>query len=218
MKAFVPVCLYSNGFFLIKEQVYKFLHYYSSYEEILFVIVDKLYGINLLIKDKLNNSDDVQKAYEKRGRDIYYLVENCIRNHTIKKKSKTNYIIKYWNELAYTQEYISLKNSIISEFNSNINLKRISNRFIENNLVRMTDSVNAEKKRLEHDYLFSEIAMSIYLTEFCGYYDEIWEKKTNNPQEDPIGFLYRNEPESLIKIIGKKIGKRHQLYLSSFIT
>ena len=76
MKAFIPICLYSNGFFLVKENVRKLLREYCTYEEILFVIVDKLYGNNLLIKDKVSTKEEAQKAYEKRGTDIFHLIQS----------------------------------------------------------------------------------------------------------------------------------------------
>ena len=216
-KAFVPICLYCNGFFLIKEQVLKFLRYYSYYDEILFVIVDKLYGINLLIKEKVCSIEAAHKAYEKRGQDIFFLIQNCIRNFISIDKPSTNFIIKKWNELAETSDYVDLKNTIISEFKNNVVLNKHCEKFIEENLARVTNRIDVEKKCLEHEYLFSEVAMSIYLTEFCGYTDEIWEKKQADSMEDPINLLYRNENESLNRIIGKKVGKRCQLYLSSMI-
>lgn len=100
MKAFVPVCLYSNGFFLVKENVRKFLRYYSNYDEILFVVVDRLYANNLLIKDKVDSEDAASRAYKKRGNDIYGLMQRCVREHVSINKPSTKYIIKHWNEIA----------------------------------------------------------------------------------------------------------------------
>lgn len=214
MKAFVPICLYSNGFFLAKEHVQSFLQYYINYDEILFVIVDKLYGHNLLIKNKVLTIETARMAYEKRGQDIFYLIRNCVRKHVTMKKPATNYVIKYWNEIADSNEYLYLKDKIIYEFDNNSNLKSHSEKFIEENLIRMINRIDDDKKDLERDYLFSEIAMSIYLTEFCGFTDEIWEKKQLDSLQDPIEVLYQEEPEILKKIIGKNNYHRNQLFLS----
>ena len=214
MKAFIPICLYSNGFFLVKENVRKLLREYCTYEEILFVIVDKLYGNNLLIKDKVSTKEEAQKAYEKRGTDIFHLIQSCVREYVNSNNPTTNYVIKRWNEIAEANEYASLRIKVISEFNTNVRLKDYSRKFIDDSLARITERITEEKVVLEEDYLYSEIAMSIYLTEFCGYTEEIWEKPQKRSLPDPIAILYREEKDSLRNILNGKESKRHQLYVS----
>jgi len=213
MKAFVPICLYSNGFFLIKEHVNKFLRYYTNYEEILFVIVDRLYGHNLLIRNRVSTNESARKAFEKRGQDIFFLISNCVQKYVLVNKPATKYEIKRWDEIAETCEYLSLKKKIISEFDKNTNLKNHSERFIKENLTRMVNEIDLGKIVLEHDYLFSEITMSVYLTEFCGFTDEIWERPQRDSLQDPIDVLYREETEILKRIIGKKDYQRNLLYI-----
>ncbi len=218
-KAFVPVCLYSNGFFLIKENIRFFLHIFSDYDEILFVIVDRLYGNNLLIKEKVTNEEDAFMAFTKRGADIYSLLNNSIQEQGKIELSKTKITIKKWDEIAEKEsDYKILKSRIIDVFDSNPVLDHYSTAFILNNLKILTNNnITEYKKQLEHDYLFSEIAMSIYLTEYCGYTDEIWERapKTNLP--DPIDILYNSEKVSLYLILGHRNSTRKQLYLNDII-
>ena len=214
MKAFVPVCLYSNGFFLVKENVRKFLRYYSNYDEILFVVVDRLYANNLLIKGKVDSEDAASRAYKKRGNDIYCLMQRCVREHISINKPSTNYIIKHWDEIAESNEFLNLKERIVREFDNNNALKEYCNAFINQNLSKMTDHVTLDKIRLEHDYLFSEITMSIFLTELCGYTDEIWEKPQGESMVDPIDILYRDEHVSLKNILSIDKSRRNQLYIT----
>lgn len=214
MKAFVPVCLYSNGFFLVKENVRKFLRYYSNYDEILFVVVDRLYANNLLIKGKVDSEDVAKRAYKKRGDDIYFLVQRCVREHVSIKKPSTIYTIKHWDEIAETKEYLSLKERIVCEFEKNNALKEYCSIFINQNLSKMTNHITLDKIQLEHDYLFSEITMSIFLTEFCGYSDEIWEKPQSESMVDPIDILYHDEQDSLRNILSVNKSKRNQLYIT----
>ena len=214
MKAFVPVCLYSKGFFLVKKNVLKFLRDNTNYEEILFVIVDKLYGNNLLIKEKVRTKEEAKIAYEKRGTDLLNLVQKGIREFTSSYPTSTKYVIKRWNEIADTEEYINLKQKVISVFEQNASLNSYCKEFIDDNLKKLTRRITPEKEELEHDYLFSEIAMSIYLPEFCGYNYEIWEKKPDKALPDPILILYQNEKESLNIILDGKDNKRQQMYIN----
>lgn len=78
----------------------------------------------------------------------------------------------------------------------------------------MTERITLDKKQLEYDYLFSEITMSIFLTELCGYTDEIWEKPQNESMVDPIDILYRDEQDSLRNILSIDKSKRNQLYIT----
>lgn len=217
-KAFVPVCLYSNGFFLIKENIRFFLHIFSDYDELLFVVVDRLYGNNLLIKEKVISKEEAIKAYRKRGADIYSLLNNSIQERGSVESSKVNITIKLWDDIAENEiEYKKLKSKTITEFESNPVLNYYSNAFIFHNLKLMTPNITKYKKQLEHDYLFSEIAMSIYLTEFCGYTDEVWERAPKSSLPDPIDILYKNEKDSLDLILGHSYSNRKQLYLNDII-
>ena len=213
-KAFVPICLYSNGFFLIKDNLRFFLHVFSDYSELLFVIVDKLYGNNLLIKDKVYDDEHAEKAYKKRGEHIFSHVKNTIQDYVESHRVQTKYQIYRWNDIADRQEYIKLLNKIISVFYSNLNLKYYSDMFIIHNLTKMTKKITPKKIELEREYLFGEIAMSIYLTEYLGYANEFWEKPQCDFLPDPLDILYNEEKKSLSCILDNKRSIRVQQYLS----
>lgn len=216
-KAFIPVCLYSNGFFLVKENLRFFLHVFSDCSELLFVIVDKLYGNNLLIKEKVQDEEQARKAYKERGEHIFLHVKNTIQDYVESHLVQTKYQIYRWNDIADRQEYIKLLNRILSVFNSNMNLKYYSDMFIIHNLTKMTDRITQKKMELEREYLFSEIAMSIYLTEILGYENELWEKPLSEYLPDPLDILYNEEKESLTYILTNKHSIRVQQYLSPII-
>ena len=74
-----------------------------------------------------------------------------------------------------------------------------------------------EKIKFEHDYLFAEITMSIYLTEYMGFGYEIWEKPQSEDLPDPLDILYRKEKESLATILCGKPSIRKQQYLSPIL-
>ena len=86
--------------------------------------------------------------------------------------------------------------------------------FIVHNLTKMTNRITPSKIELERDYLFGEIAMSIYLTEILGYNNEFWEKPQSEYLPDPLDILYNEERESLSCIIDNKESIRVQQYLS----
>ncbi|MDO5527413.1 MAG: hypothetical protein Q4F85_15170 [Prevotella sp.] len=216
-KAFIPICLYTNGFFLVKENLRFFLHIFSDYSELLFVIVDKLYGNNLLIKDKATDPEDAKRNYEKRGLHIFSHVRNTIQDYIKSHNSYTKYHIVRWNDIANRQEYTEIKQRAIEIFNTNLNLRYYSNMFIIHNLKRMTDKITQRKIELEHEYLFEEIAMSIYLTEFLEYDHEIWEKPQSEYLPDPIDILYNEERESLYLLLEKEYSIRSQYYLAPII-
>lgn len=81
----------------------------------------------------------------------------------------------------------------------------------------MQKNITDEKIQLEHDYLFAEIAMSIYLTEYMGYGYEIWEKPQSEDLPDPLDILYKKEKESLAAILCDKPSIRKQQYLSPIL-
>lgn len=216
-RAFVPVCLYSNGFFLIKENIKFFLHVFSDYDEILFVVVDKLYGHNLLIKEKVACIEDATQAYQKRGKDIYSLLSNTIKEYNATNLTNSKIIIKLWKDFDEVDDYKLLKQKIIHVFDSNPNLHKYCEAFILHSLELMTNHITSYKKHLEHDYLFSEIAMSIYLTEFCGFSDEVWERPQSPTIPDPLDLLYRSEKNSLHLILSRVDSSRRQLYLKDVI-
>jgi hypothetical protein len=213
-KAFVPICLYSNGFFLVKDNLRFFLHVFSDYSELLFVIVDKLYGNNLLIKDKVLDVEQAEKAYKERGEHIFSHVKNTIRDYAESHHIQTKYQICRWNDIADRKDYVKLLNKVLSVFDSNLNLKYYSDMFIVHNLTKMTNIITPSKIELERDYLFGEIAMSIYLTEILGYNNEFWEKPQSEYLPDPLDILYNEERESLSCIIDNKESIRVQQYLS----
>jgi len=214
MKAFVPVCLYSNGYFLVKENVRRFLSEQSSYDEMLFVVVDALYGINLLIKDMVKTREEAVAACEKRGYDIFHLLQKCIRTHVMSSKSNTSYLIKRWNEIAESEEYIDFREHVIVECRKSAIMSDYCKRFINSNLWRMTKHLTHAKELQEADYLFSELAMSLYLTEFRGYTNEIWERPQDISLPDPITVLYEKDLPTLKTLIGKAESERRQLYIN----
>ena len=216
-RAFVPICLYTNGFFLIKENLMFFLHLFSDFSEIIFVVVDKLWGTDLLIKNKVGSEDEAISAYQKRGEDVYHHIKNTIQDYLSCHNANTNYLVFRWNEVAQRQEYIELLQRIEFVFDNNIFLKRYSDMFIINNLRKMTPNITERKIELEHDYLFAEITMSLYLTEFMEYGYEIWEKPQSEDLPDPLFVLYSKEKESLSTILGNKLSIREQLYLSPIL-
>lgn len=216
-RAFVPICLYSNGFFLIKENLRFFLHVFSDFSEILFVVVDKLWGNNLLIKNKVDSEKEAETAYQERGEDIFCHVKNTIQDYLSCHNAQTHYLVLRWNELAQRLEYIELRQRIEQEFESNLHLKHYSDMFIIHNLRKMTPYITDEKIKLEHDYLFAEITMSIYLTEYMGYGYEIWEKPQSEDLPDPLDILYRKEKDSLATILCGKPSIRKLQYLSPIL-
>lgn len=216
-RAFVPICLYSNGFFLIKENLRFFLHVFSDFSEILFVVVDKLWGNNLLIKNKVDSEEAAEVAYQQRGEHIFCHVKNTIQDYLSCHNTQTNNLVCRWNELAKSPEYIELRQRIEQEFESNLHLKHYSDMFIIHNLRKMTPYITDEKIKLEHDYLFAEITMSIYLTEYMGYGYEIWEKPQSEDLPDPLDILYRKEKDSLATILCGKPSIRKQQYLSPIL-
>jgi len=216
-RAFVPICLYSNGFFLIKENLRFFLHVFSDFSEILFVVVDKLWGNNLLIKDKVKSEEEAENAYQERGKDIFCHVKNTIQDYLSSHHTQTSYQVVRWNELANRQDYVELREKIEQVFNSNLHLKHYSDMFVIHNLKKITHSITDEKIILEHDYLFAEITMSIYLTECLGYEFELWEKPQCEDLPDPLDILYKKEKESLSTILCNKYSIRQQHYLSPII-
>ena len=111
-KAFVPICLYSNGFFLVKDNLRFFLHVFSDYSELLFVIVDKLYGNNLLIKDKVLDVEQAEKAYKERGEHIFLHVKNTIQDYAESHHVQTKYQIYRWNDIADRKDYDFMKHTL----------------------------------------------------------------------------------------------------------
>lgn len=213
-KAFVPICLYSNGFFLVKDNLRFFLHVFSDYSELLFVIIDKLYGNNLLIKEKVLDVEQAEKAYKERGDHIFSHVKNTIQDYAESHHVQTKYKIYRWNDIANRKDYVKLLNKVLSVFDSNLNLKYYSDMFIVHNLTKMTDRITPKKIELEREYLFGEIAMSIYLTEILGYENEFWERPQSEYLPDPLDILYSEEKESLFHIINNRQSIRVQQYLS----
>lgn len=216
-KAFVPICLYNNGFFLKGENLRFFLYIFSDYDEIMFVIVDRLYGNNLLIKNKVHNLEEAITSYNKRGGDIYSFTNKIVNEYMATYKLPPRIQIVRWDNIASDELYISLKKDIELKFADNLFLSHYSNMFIVNNLKKMTSLITDDKFRLEYDYLFSEIAMSIYMTEFLGYTNEVWEKPQDLTLPDPINVLYSNEKETLYSILKKESSFRVQSYLSEII-
>ena len=47
--------------------------------------------------------------------------------------------------------------------------------------------------------------MSIYVTEFPGYYVELWKNAPISHVRDPLGFLYGEGTELLRRICGKNL-------------
>jgi len=213
-KAFVPICLYSNGFFLVKDNLRFFLHVFSDLSEVLFVIVDKLYGNNLLIKDKVGTVDEAKVAYNERGKDIMLYVKKTIQEYILCHCSRTMYKVVRWEELSDSEEYIRLKSCVEKVFENSPNLKTYSQAFINHCLAKMTKDCNEYKQGLEYEYLFGEITMSIYLTEYLGYENEIWEKPQSDDLPDPIDYLYKYESASLQKILNERNSIRVQHYLA----
>lgn len=216
--AFVPICLYSDGFFLKSDNIKYFLHSFSDYDELLFLIVDKLYGNNLLIKEKTQSNDEANRLANKRGTDVYSFVKNSISdyyNNNNHKKAKITLL--RWADFSEKEEYKSLYERVTNEFESNELLKKYSNDFILYNLKKLTSKINLTKKNLEAEYLFGEITMSLFLTEKMNYKDEIWEKPPNPDMTDPINILYKSEMNSLTKIIKSKNPIRNQIFISDIL-
>ena len=216
-KAFVPICLYSKGFFLEKENLKYFLYSFSDYDEILFLIIDELYGHNLLIKNKTKSFNRAKILAEKRGIDIYNFSKNIISEFADNNLSKTKFKLSRWNEYAKLKMYLNLYQKIKYEINKNSLLKEVCDKFINYNLINLTDEITNTKLLLEEDYLFSEMTMSILLTEYLGYSIEIWEKPPNPNIPDPISVLYDEGKKTLLNILNKKETSRNQFYLTELI-
>ena len=176
-----------------------------------------MWGDNLLIKDKVETESKAETAYQERGIDIYYHVKKTIHDFETCHNVKTNYLVFRWNELSKRQDYIELRQKIEQEFNRNLHLKYYCDLFIIHNLRKMTPIITDKKIELEHNYLFAEITMSIYLTEYLGYSCEIWEKPQSEDLPDPLDILYKKEMRSLSTILCNKPSIRQQHYLSQIL-
>lgn len=213
-KAFVPICLYSDGFFLEKENLKFFLHTFRDYNEILFLIVDTLYGINLLIKEKVKDEKEGNTSADKRGGDILNYTNNTIKDYYFHHTDQEQIItVLRWDDFAKKEDFKLLYKNISSCIKGNHKLNSYCEDFIHYNLERLTKNINQEKLLLEEKYLFSEITMSILLTEFKGFNTEVWEKPPNPDMVDPINILYTKSKQVLKKIIKKDKLEREQIYL-----
>lgn len=214
-KAFVPICLYSDGFFLKKENLKYFLYSYSDYSEILFLIVDKLYAYNLLIKEKALNHDIAERMAIKRGKDVHSCVKNTMINFAATNPNiSPKMTVAYWDDFSKLPEYLNIYNKIRKSFQIDQRLKTYCDNFVNYNLHFLTQIIDQDKINLERKYLFGEIAMSLFISEILGYNNEVWEKHPNPEMVDPINLLYTQETETLKKILNLNRVSRNQLFVS----
>lgn len=214
-KVFVPICLYRDGFFLDKENLRYFLHSFTDFSEIVFLIVDSLYANDLIIKDKAKDDIEAKFIANKRGQELLVYVEN-VTTSFVKRSNKISkrYKIVRWDDFASLGQYKNLYNKFSTEIKNDIEFMSYCDEFVMYNLKKLTTSISQHKIELEREYLFGEIVMSIYISELLGFGTTIWEKTPHPEMIDPINILYSKKSDLLFRILQTKNYLRKQIYLN----
>jgi hypothetical protein len=97
-----------------------------------------------------------------------------------------------WNGIAGDSQFATLYAGIEHCFTNSPELKKIADEFAAFQGHRTGWNMNDETRLLEQKYLFSEVAMSIFMTECRGFCCEVWERDPAGPGPDPLGYLYSN--------------------------
>lgn len=212
---FVPICLYSKSFYYIKDNIeYLFKEIITQYDKSVLIIADDLRAYNLIIKKEESSIDIAYNKARNRGSEI----RNMILKVLEKVDENDNIKIHFWKEISGLEKYIQLKNKIETLIQSDSNISCEIDRFIEYNLSKIAKENNSLITAYEYRYILEEITMSIYMTEVENYTTELWEKRLNLDEPDPIQFIYENYSRDLMDILDSNKLKRKLITLEEKTT
>ena len=204
---FLPICLYSKNYKLKENVKYVFKNYIIPSKSSLILICDDLHAYNLIIRGIASQADAFIKA-KMQGENLKKMILNVKKKFT----ELENFELLSWNDLSSQFSFKRILTGVEDHLYKDSELEKQVIQFIITNIQKFNGRVNLSNKKWERRYLLEEIAMSIYVTEIKGYWLEFWDSPPDPHCADPIGFLYKERPDIVKRLVGKnKLNRKLRL-------
>lgn len=188
---FIPVCFYTKRL-LKRSYVAALLEALDRYAiQVRFLFADYLHALNLRIRGfSLETAGLRAKRAGTNNRNMY---------RKLLPNSATELLV--WNDVARRPDFRRFHDAVKNLYVVDAPFALALKRFVSFQQKRSRWDLTGDNETIEHEYLLSEIAMSIIVTEVDGYTCEIWDQQ-ELPNFDPIRYLYDERSVFLLNALG----------------
>jgi hypothetical protein len=173
----------------------------------LIVVADRLLAYDNLVRGRYWSYDSVFVKARREASQIVRLIEHV----AAKAKARSTGKIVYWDQIAEMEQFNQFSQRMRTEFLGVEALATAVDRFAKGRVERFGLGSSPERERdFEREYLLSEVCMSVYCTEVLGFSDEVWERPSKPELPDPLGLLYHDHADVVVRVTGRPARRRLQ--------
>jgi hypothetical protein len=176
-----------------------FTRYVSRARATFILIGDDLHAYNLIARQRYFEEESAFRIARKQGADLFRMVRRVSRGF-----KGTDVVIESWQTTSARPEFQHLLDAFRATVVQNIDIASVVQEFVSYHVKRFRWRSDDSGYFWEHRYLIEEMAMSMFVSEKLGYSLEIWEALPRSGLADPIGYLYRERPDVVRSLVGKR--------------
>jgi len=200
MSYFIPVCLYPHTKYRTRAGVIYLLQKFElRSSDYLIVVADELLFLDRLVTGRFWTIEWARKKTRQEAEQILKMLK-----HTVSKAGAAERgDIVYWDTVAQTPQFREFSSDLRQRVMGDPFIANGISKFVERRVKRFGTVSDPERAHLnEHEYLLSELCMSVYCTEILPFTTEVWERPPAPDVPDVLKLLYHNKPELITALTG----------------
>ncbi len=208
---FIPVCLYPHTRYRTRQGIRDLIAKYRLAEfDHLIVVADHLLALDNIVTGRFWNQNTVFEKARRESKDVFRLIKKT----SGKENARGHCRLAYWDDIAATDPFAAFRSRLVEGCRANAAFMAVVDRFIDERVERFGMGANRNRERhAEFQYIIGELSMSIYGTEILSYWNEIWERPLAADAADPLGILYKDYPDIVMRACGRPRTKRRLSFL-----